>query len=616
MRLMTWCPHSVGGMHLPAFAASAGGLFAEHGLEVEYVRATSACEAIAAGDADFGLTSAVHVLTAHARAQRTLPVRFVATFHQRNPIVGVVRDDSGLRTPEDLAGARAARWGSPWYTVEYAGALEYLGLAAPVVVDTPGSLDHALGAGDVDVLPMWMDQTTPAKAMGMMLYDAGEGYDVRTIALDIPVYSTGLVAADRLPAEVVRGVRDAIAAGHELQRRERALGMAAFLRCFPEVTEQHAQVNWELYEPYAFDGVPPGGMQADRWRATIAYVSRTHGLASLPEEQVLRPELVRPASRALLRVEAELQRAAEHDVAVVGGRRADAVRACARGLAAVQRPGRHGAECFAHPSGRVVAHRSGRVGELGVTNRVADEAVAGAGAEVRARPHEGRGRGGIGRLRHAGVVRPAGNGAIDRAVSAASQVANVYGLHAFARLRFDVGDAPVAELGADDRAPLDDQAAALRACRRARDPQLVIASAAADERDRALLDRRVALDLRRAELRDLRLAAGRDVQAIDVTGSGVDGKRGARGVRAEVDVKWRTGPWRDPDGCWRRAADGLHQRVGRRGRIEMRPHDRALPGRDTSRSLLGGECRRRGLRRGGGREHGARDGDGDERCAC
>lgn len=296
VRLMTWCPHSVGGMHLPAFAASEGGLFAEHGLEVEFVPASSACEAVAAGDADFGLTSAVHVLTAHAKADGILPVRFVATFHQRNPIAGVVREDSGRRTPADLAGVRAARWGSPWFTQEFAGALEDLGLAAPKIVDTPGSLDHALGSGKVDVIPMWMDQTTPAKAQGMKLYDEGEGFDVRAIALDIPVYSTGLVAADRLPTDVVRAVRDAIAAGHELQRREPEVGMAGFERCFPEVAETYVQVNWELYEPYAFDGVTPGSMNADRARATVSYVSRAHDLPSLPAEQIFRPDFFEPAT--------------------------------------------------------------------------------------------------------------------------------------------------------------------------------------------------------------------------------------------------------------------------------------------------------------------------------
>ncbi|HTN24650.1 MAG TPA: ABC transporter substrate-binding protein [Solirubrobacteraceae bacterium] len=293
VRLMTWCPRSVSGMHLPAFAASEAGVFAEQGLEVEYVPASQAPDAVAAGDADFGLSSAVHVLAAHARAGGRLPLRFVATFHQRNPIVGVVRDDSGLRAPQDLAGARVASWG--WHAVEYAGAMSRLGLGAPVLIDTPGRLDEALASGTVDVLPMWMDDTTAVRLRGMTLRHRGEDIAIRTIALDVPVYSTGLIAADRVPLDVARRMRDALTAGHELQRQRPEPGVAAFRRCFPEVAAEHARVNWELYEPYAFDGPAPGSMDAGRWRATLAHTAATHGLPTLPGEEVYRPELLTPA---------------------------------------------------------------------------------------------------------------------------------------------------------------------------------------------------------------------------------------------------------------------------------------------------------------------------------
>jgi len=290
VRLMTWCPRSVSGMHLPAFAASEAGIFAEHGLEVEYVASSQAPDAVAAGDADFALTSAVHLLAAQTRAAGRLPVRFVAAFHQRNPIVGVVRDDSRLRGPPDLAGARAAQWG--WHTQEYAGALRHLDVGAPVLIDTPGRLDEALESGAVDVLPMWIDDTTAVRIRGMIVGHRGEGFKTRVIALDIPVYSTGLIAADRVSLDVVQRMRDALAAGHDLQRRRPEPGLAAFGRCFPEVTEQHVRVNWALYEPYAFDGATPGSMNAPRWRDTIAHVGTTHGLSTFPEERIYRPELL------------------------------------------------------------------------------------------------------------------------------------------------------------------------------------------------------------------------------------------------------------------------------------------------------------------------------------
>ncbi len=291
VRLMTWCSSCVSGMHLPAFAAAEGGLFAERGLDVEFVPAakfrdfslsgfTTRIKAVAKGDADFALTAAVYLVAAQTESASRLPVRFVAAAHQRNPIVGVVREDSDLRTPQDLAGARAARWSIPWFTQEYAGALDYMGLQAPQIVDVTGDLDQALGSGEIDVIPTWMDMT---------LYHLDAGFGVRAIPLDIPVYATGLVAADRVPSDVVDRMREAYAAGHELQRRQPDLGLAAFRRCFGDVSEEHARANWALYEPYAFDGVPPGAMDTSCWRDTIAHVAKTHSLSTFPGEWVYRP---------------------------------------------------------------------------------------------------------------------------------------------------------------------------------------------------------------------------------------------------------------------------------------------------------------------------------------
>ena len=268
-------------MHLPAFAASEAGLFAEQGLVVEFVAATDAPMAVAAGDADFALTSAVHVLHAQTQAAGSLPVRFVAAWHQRNPITAVVREDSGRQAPEDLAGARAARWSIPWFAHEFAGAMRHLGHEAPILIETPGGLDQALGCGAVDVLPMWIDDTTPAQALGMRLHHLGESFVVRAIPLEIPVYSTGLIAADRVPVDVVRRMQHALAAGHRLQQQDPEPGLAGFCRRFPEVSEQHARISWSLYEPYAFDGATPGSMRAGRWQDTISYTATTHGLTSL-----------------------------------------------------------------------------------------------------------------------------------------------------------------------------------------------------------------------------------------------------------------------------------------------------------------------------------------------
>lgn len=133
----------------------------------------------------------------------------------------------------------------PWFTQEYAGALAYMNLGAPVTVATPGDLNQALANGDVDVIPMRM--------------------------------------------------REAFAAGYELQRERPELGLAAFRRRFPDVSEEHACANWALHEPYVFDGDAPGRMEMARWQKTIAYTAATHGLSIVPGERMYRPELVAPA---------------------------------------------------------------------------------------------------------------------------------------------------------------------------------------------------------------------------------------------------------------------------------------------------------------------------------
>jgi len=283
-------------VHLPAFAAAEGGLFAEQELEVEFVGCARAPEwtldgftvrpkAVGSGEVDFGLTSVAYVLAAQTQLDGRLGARFAAMSHQRNPIAAIVRDDSAFESPADLQGARAARWSIPWFAQEYAGALSYMGLDPAVIVDSEKP-DAQLERGEIDVIPTWVDMT---------LNHVDKGYAVRPIGLDIETYATGLLAADRLPLEIVTRMRDAFVAGYQLQLEQPEFAIAAFRRRFPDITEQHVRDSWALFEPYAFDGGAPGAMHADRWQTTIAHTAATHGLSPFPAERVYRPELLAPA---------------------------------------------------------------------------------------------------------------------------------------------------------------------------------------------------------------------------------------------------------------------------------------------------------------------------------
>ena len=299
VRLMGWCRTCVPGLQLPAFAAAEGGLFAEQGLEVEFVPCAKAPDyslqgftarpkAVAAGDADFALSGVAYLLAAQTEADGRLPVRFAAISHQRNPISAVVRADSTFEEPEDLQGARAVRWSMPWFTAEYAGAMAHMGLEPPVIVDSSDrKLDPALGRGEIDVIPTWMDMT--------LHHHRRADFPIRAIPLDIEVYTTGLIAADRLPLELVTRMRDAFVAGYHLQLEQPELGIAGFRRRYPDVSEEHIRSNWALFEPNAFDGGRPGSMDAERWRTTIDYTAATHGLSVFAGDRLYRPELLAPA---------------------------------------------------------------------------------------------------------------------------------------------------------------------------------------------------------------------------------------------------------------------------------------------------------------------------------
>ena len=154
VRLMTWCRTCVSGVHLPAFAAAEGGLFAEQGLEVEFLDCARATDytlegfavrpkAVASGYADFAFTAVPYVLAAQTELGGALGARFAAVCHQRNPITAIVREDSRFQSPADLQGTRAARWSMPWFAQEYMGAMSFMGLDPSVLVDGPDA-DAAL----------------------------------------------------------------------------------------------------------------------------------------------------------------------------------------------------------------------------------------------------------------------------------------------------------------------------------------------------------------------------------------------------------------------------------------------------------------------------------------
>jgi ABC-type nitrate/sulfonate/bicarbonate transport system substrate-binding protein len=297
---MCWCRSCVSGLHLPAYAAADRGVFADHGIDLEFVDCVSTpggsllawsamVRAVAEGEADFALTSVAYLLAGQAAARGNLAARFVAVFHQHNPIAALVACDSELRSQADLTGPRVAATGS-WFVRELDGALAHLGLAPSTPVEAPRDVRAALAAGHIDLIPAWVDMPPSYSRKGL---------EIRAIPLEVDApYATGLLAADRLPLELVSRMREALAAAYHLQREHPEFGIDALRRRSPGISVNHLSTAWSAFEPYAFGGSEPLAMDAERWQRTIDYTTATHGLPRLPAEQVFRPEFVAPATFA------------------------------------------------------------------------------------------------------------------------------------------------------------------------------------------------------------------------------------------------------------------------------------------------------------------------------
>lgn len=270
---------------MPYIAAAANGLFAEYGLDVELMEPAPGPEnvrRVAAGGSDFCLTSITHYLRARAQSG-DLAARYVAVVVQNDPIAGLVAADSRFERPADLAGCRLGGPATSGLVAEYQAGLEFLGWQRSELVPIDyGKAPAALGRGEVDAVADYADLIPRTRRQA--------GVEVRAVRLGVPVYSSGLVAADRLPPDVVDRMAEAIAAALERHRQDPEASVGAFLGRYPDVDPGEAVEGWELGEPSIFTDDPVGSMDADRWATTIKFVAGAHQLPAPPPATVYRPE--------------------------------------------------------------------------------------------------------------------------------------------------------------------------------------------------------------------------------------------------------------------------------------------------------------------------------------
>ena len=151
-------------------------------------------------------------------------------------------------------------------------ALAWLGLSPSerVPVDY-GHAPAALGRAEVDAVPDYVDLVPRTRRQA--------GVEVRAVPFDLPLYSSGLVAADRLPADLVEQVGDAVAAvaavaaALEPARHGPEAGMDALLRRYPDLDPSAVLEGWELAIPNIFTEAPVGSMDAATRASTLEFAS-------------------------------------------------------------------------------------------------------------------------------------------------------------------------------------------------------------------------------------------------------------------------------------------------------------------------------------------------------
>jgi ABC-type nitrate/sulfonate/bicarbonate transport system substrate-binding protein len=168
---------------------------------------------------------------------------------------------------------------------EFMAAMAALGLDAPELVPVDYSqAPAAMGRGEVDMVCDFVDLLPRVRRQS--------GIDVRAVPLGLDVYSSGLVAADRLPDDLVVRMRAAVAAALERQREDPEGGLDQLALRYPDADPLEALEGWSLVEPNIFTGAVPGQSDRDTWARTIEFVAGAHGLPAPPPETVYRPELI------------------------------------------------------------------------------------------------------------------------------------------------------------------------------------------------------------------------------------------------------------------------------------------------------------------------------------
>jgi NitT/TauT family transport system substrate-binding protein len=174
----------------PFYVAVSKGFYEEAGIEIEfdYSFETDGIALVSAGQIPFTVASAEQVLLARAQ---DLPVVYVMTWWQDFPVAVTAYTESGIRTPQDLAGKKIGLPGL--FGASYIGLVALLHSAG--LAEDEVNLD-SIGFNQVEALLAGQEDAIVVYANNEPIQLAARGYDVQTIAVadHVKLASNGLVS--------------------------------------------------------------------------------------------------------------------------------------------------------------------------------------------------------------------------------------------------------------------------------------------------------------------------------------------------------------------------------------------------------------------------------------
>ena len=189
----------------PLYMAVEKGYFRQAGIEVEfdYSFETDAVALVGANELQFAVVSGEQVPLARAQG---LPVVYVMAWYQQFPVSIVAKAESGIRTPQDLAGKKIG--------VPVLGGASYVGLAALLhaggLEESDVTLD-VIGFNQVEALATDQEQAVVVYAANEPVQLRAQGYNLNEmrVADYVQLAANGLITNETTIArnpDLVRGM--------------------------------------------------------------------------------------------------------------------------------------------------------------------------------------------------------------------------------------------------------------------------------------------------------------------------------------------------------------------------------------------------------------------------